>query len=75
MHGINTIVGKIAAWPKIKATIMKNSRIASFFNLSHYWGGQLYEVAQSKNITWKLKTNTESRFYALILQAISIRKY
>ncbi|KAF8235667.1 hypothetical protein L208DRAFT_1255375, partial [Tricholoma matsutake] len=44
MHGINTIVGKIAAWPKIKAMIMKNSCIVSFFNSSHYWGGQLNEV-------------------------------
>jgi len=75
MHGINTIVRKVATWPKIKAAITKNSHIVSFFNSSHYWGGQLTKVMQAKNITRKLKTNMESRFYALILQAISICKY
>ncbi|KAF9455219.1 hypothetical protein BDZ94DRAFT_1147565, partial [Collybia nuda] len=75
MHGINTIVGKIAAWPRIKETISKNSRIVTFFNSSHYWGGQLQNKAKAHNITRKLKTNTESRFYALVLQAMSIREH
>lgn len=72
MHGINTIVGKIVAFPSAKQAISKNTRIVTFFNASHYWGGQLEEVAISKGVTRGLKTNTESRFYALILQALSV---
>ncbi|KAF9455585.1 ribonuclease H-like domain-containing protein [Collybia nuda] len=75
MHGINTIVGKIAAWPRIKETISKNSCIVTFFNSSHYWGGQLQNKAKAHNITRKLKTNTESWFYALVLQAMSIQEH
>lgn len=72
MHGINNIVGKVVAYPKAKAVIIKNSRIVSFFNLSHYWGGQLDIIARGKGITRKLKTNTESQFYSLVLQAMSV---
>ena len=75
MHAINTIIGRVVAYPKIKATITKNTRIVSFFQSSHYWGGQLEIVAESKKVTRKLKTNTESRFYALILQALSVREH
>ena len=75
MHGINTIVGKIVAYPAMKTTITKNTRIVSFFRSSHYWGGQLDDVAKNKKITRALKTNTESRFYALVLQAMSVREH
>ncbi|KAF8154042.1 hypothetical protein B0H34DRAFT_799945 [Crassisporium funariophilum] len=43
--------------------------------MSYYWGGQLEEVASSKGVNRGLKTNTESRFYALILQALSVKDY
>ncbi|RDB15798.1 hypothetical protein Hypma_003642 [Hypsizygus marmoreus] len=75
MHGINTTLGKISSYPSIKSMITKNSRIVSFFNSSHYWGGQLDVVAKEKGVTRKLKTNTESRFYALILQGLSVRDH
>jgi hypothetical protein len=75
MHGINTIVGKVAAWPTMKTMITKNTHIVSFFRSSHYWGGQLDEVAKSKKVDRALKTNTESRFYALVLQAMSVREH
>lgn len=75
MHGINTIIGKITAFPTIKETISKNSHIVTFFNSSHYWGGQLEVVAKDKGVTRGLKTNTESRFYALILQALSVKEH
>ena len=75
MHAINTIIGRVIAYPKMKATITKNTRIVLFFQSSHYWGGQLESIAESKKVTRKLKTNTESRFYALILQALSVREH
>ncbi|KAF8230598.1 hypothetical protein L208DRAFT_1281230, partial [Tricholoma matsutake] len=71
IHGINTIVGKIVAYPAMKTTIPKKTCIISFFRSSHYWGGQLDDVAKTKKITHALKTNMESHFYALVLQAMS----
>jgi hypothetical protein len=59
MHGINTIIGKVVSFPSAKETIAKNSRIVTFFNASHYWGGQLDEIASVKGVTRGLKTNTE----------------
>ena len=75
MHSINTIIGKICFYPPIKIAISKNTRIVSFFHSSHYWGGQLQLVATNKGVTRGLKTNTESRFYALILQALGVRDH
>lgn len=75
MHGINTILGKIVSFPPIKEAISKNSRIVTFFNSSHYWGGQLEMCAQDKGVTRGLKTNTESHFYSLILQALSVKEH
>ena len=75
MHAINTIIGKIVAFPSAKQAVSKNTRIVTFFNTSHYWGGQLEAVASSKEVTWGLKTNTESHFYAPILQALSIKEH
>ncbi|KIK00940.1 hypothetical protein K443DRAFT_132504 [Laccaria amethystina LaAM-08-1] len=62
-------------YPTIKKTVTSNSRIVSFFNASHYWGGQLEIVAKENKVTHGLKTNTESRFYVLILQALNIRDH
>ena len=56
----------------MKATITKNIRIVLYFQSSHYWGGQLEILAESKKVMRKFKTNTESRFYALIFQAFSV---
>ena len=75
MHSINTIIGKIVSYPSVKKTITSNSRIVSFFNSSHYWGGQLEKICKENGVTRGLKTNTESRFYALILQALSVREH
>jgi hypothetical protein len=75
MHGINTIVGKIVAYPVMKTMITKNTCIVSFFRSSHYWGGQLDDVTKPKKITHALKTNMESCFYALILQAMSVHEH
>jgi len=72
MHSLNTIIGKICTYPSIKNVISKNTRIVTFFNSLHYWSGQLQLVAKDKGVTQGLKTNTELRFYALILQALSV---
>ena len=61
------IIGKIVAFPSAKQAVSKNTQIITFFNSSHYWGGQLEEVATNKGVTCSLKTNTESCFHTLIL--------
>ncbi|KAG6835164.1 hypothetical protein H0H93_004321, partial [Arthromyces matolae] len=75
IHGINTITGKIVAYPAMKAVVSKNTCVVSFFLSLHYWGSQLETIATKKKITQKLKTNTESQFYVLILQALSVRNH
>jgi len=75
MHSINTIIGKIVSYPTIKKTITSNLWIISFFNSLHYWGGQLEIVAKENKVTCGLKTNTESCFYVLILQALSVQDH
>ncbi|KAG2362575.1 hypothetical protein BDR07DRAFT_1580225 [Suillus spraguei] len=53
LHGLNTIIGKIALYPTMKK----------------------WQQTQSLNINCSMKTNTESCWYALILQAMSIEAY
>ncbi|KAI6031221.1 hypothetical protein PISMIDRAFT_88621, partial [Pisolithus microcarpus 441] len=60
LHGINLMIGEI---------------LMTFFNSSHYWGGQLKDQTIRDNITHTLKQNHESCWYALILQAISVSKH
>jgi hypothetical protein len=75
LHNLNTIIGKIVSCPSMKQVATKSARIVYYFNSTHYWGGQLDKEAKSLNITRGLKTNTESRWYSLILQAISVDSY
>lgn len=75
LHNLNTILGKIVLYPAMKQVATKSARIVSYFNSTHYWGGQLDKEARSLKITRCLKTNTESRWYALILQALSVDSY
>ncbi|EIN03308.1 hypothetical protein PUNSTDRAFT_31961, partial [Punctularia strigosozonata HHB-11173 SS5] len=75
MHGINTIIGKVVAYPAMKRIASQNARIVSFFNSSHYWGGQVDMLAHETGVKRSMKTNTESRFYALVLQCMSTRDH
>jgi hypothetical protein len=59
----------------MKRVITKNTRIVTFFNSSHYWGGQLEEAAKALKITRSLKTHMESCFYSLVLQSLSVREH
>ncbi|KAJ6548592.1 ribonuclease H-like domain-containing protein [Mycena capillaripes] len=61
LHSLNTVVGEICAYPLIKAIITKANRSVTFFNGSHYWGGQL--KAEAKRL---------QRWYALILLCVSV---
>ncbi|KAN0101263.1 hypothetical protein V8E55_001247 [Tylopilus felleus] len=72
LHGLNTIIGEICSFPWMKQNIAKSTRVVTFFNSSHYWGGQLKEEATRQKVTRTLKQNCESRWYALILQILSI---
>jgi hypothetical protein len=72
---MNTIIGKIAVYPAMKKIVLQTARVVSFFNGSHYWGGQLDDEAKKLNINRTMKTNTESRWYALILPALSVKSY
>ncbi|KAJ3501877.1 hypothetical protein NMY22_g18775 [Coprinellus aureogranulatus] len=72
LHGLNTLVGRITAFPDIKPIITKCAWIVSYFNSSHYWGGQLKLEAQQDKITRKLQMKTETRWYSLVLQGMSL---
>ncbi|KAG1796726.1 uncharacterized protein HD556DRAFT_1431303 [Suillus plorans] len=61
LHNLNTIIGKIALYPAMKKVATKSAHIVSYFNQSHYWGGQLDNEARSMNIHRSMKSNTESR--------------
>ncbi|KAJ7246222.1 hypothetical protein C8J57DRAFT_962031, partial [Mycena rebaudengoi] len=45
LHSLNTVVGEICAFPRMKAIITKATRTVTFFNGSHYWGGQIKDLA------------------------------
>ncbi|KAJ7755888.1 ribonuclease H-like domain-containing protein, partial [Mycena metata] len=72
LHSLNTLIGEICSYPLIKKIITKANRTVTFFNSSHYWGGQLKEEAKRLNVTRGLKKNCESRWYALILLCLSV---
>jgi hypothetical protein len=59
----------------MKKVITKATRIVTFFNNSHYWGGQLDLEAKKEKINCKMKKNCESCWYALILQALSVESH
>lgn len=59
----------------MKKNVTKATRVVTFFNGSHYWGGQLKEQAKIDNVKRRLKKNCESRWYALILQSMSVRDH
>ncbi|KAH7920574.1 hypothetical protein BV22DRAFT_1107611 [Leucogyrophana mollusca] len=75
LHQLNTMIGDICSYPPMKAIISQTTRIVNFFNNSHYWGGQVNDEAKSQNIKRKMKQNCESRWYALILQGLSVQAY
>ncbi|KAG2345981.1 hypothetical protein BDR05DRAFT_929884 [Suillus weaverae] len=75
LHSLNTLIGEICSFPLMKQTVSKSTRIVNFFNSSHYWGGQLNGEAKKQGINRKMKQNCESRFYALILQSMSVLAY
>jgi hypothetical protein len=56
----------------MKKVVAKATRVVTFFNSSHFWGGQLKAEAKALNITRTLKKNFETRFYALSLQGQSV---
>ena len=75
MHQLNTSIGEICRYPEAKAALQKANRIVTFFNGSHYWGGQLRTAALAEKVTRGLKKNCESRWYALILLALSVTEH
>ena len=75
LHGINTMIAAIIIYPSMKDVARKNTRLVSFFNNSHYWGGQLLEMSAKEGIKRGLVINTESRWYALVLMFQSIQQH
>ncbi|KIK78108.1 hypothetical protein PAXRUDRAFT_17058 [Paxillus rubicundulus Ve08.2h10] len=72
LHSLNTLIGDIVTYPVMKKTITQTTQIVSFFNASHYWGGQLNDKSRKLDIKQRLKQNCESHFYALILHFLSV---
>ncbi|EJF63824.1 hypothetical protein DICSQDRAFT_145296 [Dichomitus squalens LYAD-421 SS1] len=75
LHGLNTIIGEISTFAKMKQVIKKVTEVVTFFNRSHYWGGQLKGEALKHGIKTSLKQNCESRWYALVLHCMSVQTY
>ncbi|KAG2058781.1 hypothetical protein BDR06DRAFT_1003955 [Suillus hirtellus] len=65
LHGLNTIIGEICAHLFMKKNVTKATHVVTFFNGSHYWGGQLKEQAKIDNVKRRLKKNCESRWKSL----------
>ncbi|KAJ3978219.1 hypothetical protein F5890DRAFT_1372506, partial [Lentinula detonsa] len=74
-HLLNTTVGEILSYKPAKAQASRANRIVTFFNGSHFWGGQLKVLALADAITRGLKRNCESRWYALILLCLSVQAH
>ncbi|KAJ7194560.1 ribonuclease H-like domain-containing protein [Mycena pura] len=74
-HQTNTLAGEMCRFPAIKSAIQRGNHIVTFFNGLHYWGGQLKAVALAEKITRGLKKNCESRWYAIILLAMSVEAH
>ncbi|KAG2040859.1 hypothetical protein BDR03DRAFT_932489 [Suillus americanus] len=56
LHSLNTLIGDIMSFPQMKKIVTKMTRVVTFFNSSHYWGGQLLR----STINRKMKQNCES---------------
>lgn len=69
------MVGEMVAEPEMKKIISRCTRIVSFFNSSHYWGGQLSNEAKKAGIKRALQKHTETRWYSLILQVLSVKSF
>ncbi|KAG1850460.1 hypothetical protein F4604DRAFT_1883669 [Suillus subluteus] len=75
LHGLNTIIGEICTHPFMKQHVTKATWVVTFFNGSHYWGGQLKEQAKKDGINRGLKKNCKSHWYTLVLQSMSVRDH
>ncbi|KAI5995785.1 hypothetical protein F5J12DRAFT_785554 [Pisolithus orientalis] len=71
----NTLIGDIITCPLMKKVIRKTTHIVTFFNSSHYWGGQLNEETKGLGVRQRLKQNCESCCYALILHCLSVKAH
>ena len=69
------MIAAIIIYPSMKDVARKNAHLVSFFNNSHYWGGQLGMVAKELGVNRGLQINTESRWYALVLMMLSVQQY
>ncbi|KAI5891653.1 uncharacterized protein SCHCODRAFT_02668963 [Schizophyllum commune H4-8] len=75
LHGVDKIIGEICTYPLMKDLIAKANKVVTFFNGLHYWGRQLKDVAIAEKVTQKLKINCESRWYAIVLLAMSVQSH
>ena len=75
LHQLNTLIGDIMSYPEMKKVVSQTTCIVSFFNSSHYWGGQLDLKAKKQGISRKMKQHCETCFYSLILQCLSVLAY
>jgi hypothetical protein len=59
----------------MKDVLKNNIKTSSFFRGSHYWGGQLTQVATQQGVTTELKGYTDSRWYSLMVLLCSNELY
>lgn len=75
LHQLNTLIGKVVSYKPAKAASSKTTKVVTFFLSSHFWGSVLKDEAYGQGIRRGLKTNTESRWYALIKQCLSVDEH
>ncbi|PCH44563.1 hypothetical protein WOLCODRAFT_90905 [Wolfiporia cocos MD-104 SS10] len=75
LHLMNTTIGKIMDFSAVQDVLKKTACIISFFNSSHYCGGQLDNLVKEGRVKRSLKTHTETRWYTLVLQLLSVDAY
>ncbi|KAF5328020.1 hypothetical protein D9758_018021 [Tetrapyrgos nigripes] len=75
LHRLNGIIGKIVSYQSMKRILSGTTHIVSYFNSLHYWGGQLTNEAKHLDIKRGLQTKTDSRWYSLSKQGLSVEEH
>ncbi|KAF5342879.1 hypothetical protein D9758_016087 [Tetrapyrgos nigripes] len=75
LHGLNTIIGKIVSYEPFKRILTGTARFVSYFNGSHFWGGQLEFAAKALGINHGLETKTDTHWYSLSKQGLSVEEH
>ncbi|KAF5337770.1 hypothetical protein D9758_016627 [Tetrapyrgos nigripes] len=66
---------RIVSYEPFKRILTGTARFVSYFNGSHFWGGQLEFAAKALGIKRGLETKTDTRWYSLSKQGLSVEEH